>query len=310
MRVPSIALFQRLKPFLALSRTPHGLIDMAAPALAALLCLGHMPPMAVVIVGLVTAFAGYTSVYAVNDLVDLRTDRRKMRTGGYSEDGHDLDGVMMRHPMARGVLSFGAGLTWAVAWGAVAVAGAYWLNPVCLYFFVAGCLLEALYCTLWRITPWRTVINGIVKTLGALAAIYAVVPNPSPLFVAVVFGWLFVWEIGGQNIPNDWTDVVEDRRFGARTIPLKLGLERAAVLTLACLTVALFLNVALLGLSPLRFGAPYLLITVAINLFLLLLPSLALAEHHRRQDAMALFNKASYYPLAILALVLTRLLQT
>ena len=61
---------QRLKMFLALSRTPHGVIDMAAPALAALLCLGRFPSPAVTIVGLLTVFAGYTAVYALNDLVD------------------------------------------------------------------------------------------------------------------------------------------------------------------------------------------------------------------------------------------------
>lgn len=302
--------FERLQPFLALSRTPHALIDMAAPALAALLCLGSFPPPTVVLVGLITVFAGYTAVYAVNDLVDLRADRRKVANGGHQVAGHDLDGVMMRHPMARGALSFGAGVAWTGAWGVVALFGAYWLNPICLYIFAAGCLLEALYCTLWRVTPWRTVINGIVKTLGPLAAVYAVNPTPSPVFVAVLFAWIFVWEIGGQNIPNDWTDVEEDRRFGARTIPLRLGPARAGILALACLTAAMFLNVALLGLSPLRFGGAYLLIAVAVNLLLLLLPVMRLNRNRQRADAMALFNKASYYPLAFLVLVLARLLQS
>lgn len=301
------ALRGRLGLFLALSRTPHGLIDMASPALAALLCLGHFPPAAVAMVGLITAFAGYTAVYALNDLVDLRSDKQKVDAGGYSSDERYLDGVMMRHPMAQGALSFGAGLTWTVAWAVVALIGAYWLNPVCLYFFAAGCLLETLYCTLWRVTPWRAVINGIVKTLGALAAAYAVTPNPPLLFLVVLFAWIFVWEIGGQNIPNDWTDIEEDRRFHARTIPLRLGLPKASLLGLGCLTAALFLNLALLWIAPLRFGAPYLLAVLVINLFLLLHPALRLAERQRRDDAMALFNRASYYPLAILILVLVRL---
>lgn len=300
---------KRLGLFLALSRTPHGLIDMAAPALAALLCLGHFPPAAVTLVGLITVFAGYTAVYALNDLVDLRTDKQKVGIGGYSDNENYLDGVMMRHPMAKGALSFGAGLTWTIAWAVVALAGAYWLNPFCLYFFMAGCLLEALYCTLWRVTPWRAVINGIVKTLGALAAAYAVTPNPPAHFLAVLFVWIFVWEIGGQNIPNDWTDIEEDRRFHARTIPLRLGLQKASLLGLGCLAAALFLNLTLFWIAPLRFGAPYLVAAVAVNYFLLLHPALRLAERRQRRDAMALFNRASYYPLANLVLVLVRLLQ-
>ena len=301
-------LHQRLKLFLALSRTPHGLIDMAAPALAALLCLGHFPSVLVTVVGLVTVFAGYTAVYALNDLVDLRADIEKVHVGGYDDSEDYLDGVLIRHPMAKGALSFGAGVLWTAFWSALAVAGAYWLNPVCLYFFVAGCLLEALYCKLWRVTPLRAVLNGIVKTLGALAATFAVHPDPPLLFLSMLFFWIFFWEIGGQNIANDWTDIEEDRRFQAQTIPLRLGLRRAAILSVACLAAALFFNLFVLWASPLPMQGVFLILAVLINLFLLLKPALNLADSLARGDAMRLFNRASYYPLAMLALVLAQFL--
>lgn len=302
-------MINRLKLFFALSRTPHGVIDMAAPALAALLCLGHFPPLPVVAVGMITVFAGYTAVYTLNDLVDLRTDRRKVDIGGCSDDDTclDMDGVMMRHPMAKGALSFRAGLSWALAWTLVAVAGAYWLNPVCLYLFLAGCLLEGLYCKLLQVTPLRALINGAVKTLGSVAAVFAVDPAPSPLFLLALFAWLFTWEIGGQNIPNDWTDIEEDRRFDAQTIPVRLGRRRATMLIVAALVATLFLNIFLLWVSPLTFGILPLIVVVAVNVLLLLHPALQLAEKQQREMAMALFNKASYYPLAMLGIVLVRL---
>jgi 4-hydroxybenzoate polyprenyltransferase len=65
----------RLKLFLALSRTPHGLLDMCTPAFGALLWLGHFPSFSVVVIGLVTTFAGYTAVYALNDIVDYKVDK-------------------------------------------------------------------------------------------------------------------------------------------------------------------------------------------------------------------------------------------
>ena len=297
----------RLKLYLALSRTPHGIIDMAAPALAALLCLGHFPPIQVTLVGIVTVFAGYTAVYALNDLVDLRTDRQKVDIGGYSDGENYLDGVMMRHPMAKGALSFKAGLAWAVGWAILALAGAYWLNPMCLYIFLAGCLLEGLYCKLWRVTPLRALVNGAVKTLGSLAAVFAVDPSPSPLFLIALFAWMFAWEIGGQNIPNDWTDIEEDRHFKAQTIPLRLGLHKATLVIVACLTATLFLNIVLLWVSPLTFGILPMIVVVAVNALLLLHPALLLVERQQRELAMALFNKASYYPLAMLGIVLVRL---
>lgn len=297
----------RLKLFFALSRTPHGLIDMAAPALAALVCLGHFPSMSITVIGVITVFAGYTAVYALNDLVDLRTDKQKVGIGGYSDGETYLDGVMIRHPLAKGALSLGAGLAWACGWAAIALIGAYLLNPVCVYIFISGCLLETLYCKLWQVTPLRSVVNGAVKTLGAIAAVYAVDPSPSFLLLAVLFAWLFAWEIGGQNIPNDWTDIEEDRHFRAQTIPIRLGLYRAALLVAAFLVAALILNMALLWVSPLSFGPGYLLAAVALNVVFLLYPAYLLYQQRERRHAMALFNKASYYPLAVLVLVLVRL---
>ena len=74
--------WSRLKLFWALSRTPHGLIDMTTPAFAALLWLGAFPPFSVTVLGLITAFAGYTAVYALNDVIDYRADREKARDSG------------------------------------------------------------------------------------------------------------------------------------------------------------------------------------------------------------------------------------
>ena len=72
----------RLKLFLALSRTPHGVLDMTTPAFGALLWLGTFPPAHITILGIITVFAGYTAVYALNDVIDYRVDREKARLAG------------------------------------------------------------------------------------------------------------------------------------------------------------------------------------------------------------------------------------
>ncbi len=300
--------YQRLKLCLALSRTPHGVVDLAAPAAAALLCLGHFPSMLVVLLGLVTAFAGYTAVYALNDLVDYRIDKEKVRRGGYGDSDAYIDSVLIRHPLAKGRLSYGAALLWTSGWALVAMLGAYLLNPVCLYIFIGGMLLEAVYCKLLRITPLRSAVNGVVKTMGSLAAVYAVNPSPSWYFLTILFCWLFLWEIGGQNIPNDWTDIEEDRQFRARTIPAALGLHRAVLISLAALVLVLFFHIFLLWASPMPFSGLILIAAVCVNYFLLLEPALRLVAEPERQQAMLLFNRASYYPLAALILVLVNMM--
>ena len=300
---------RRLNLFWALSRTPHGLIDMTTPALAALLVLGHFPPFPVIVLGLITVFAGYTAVYAINDVVDYRNDKEKVRVGGYDDSENYLDGVLIRHPMAKGVLNFWYGLAWGVGWTLVAMGGAYLLNPICMYLFIAGCVLEIIYCLLFSVSPLRVLVNGVVKACGPLAAVYAVTPSPPLFFLISLFMWIFFWEIGGQNITADWTDIEEDRYFKAQPIPVKLGLKQAGLLCVVTLLVATFLNLILFWASPLTFGPFYLLVALAINIYLLLWPSLELAETRRREKAMALFNRASYYPMAVFGLVLLRILE-
>ncbi len=300
---------KRLNLFWALSRTPHGLIDMTTPALAGLLCLGHFPPLPVVLLGLITVFAGYTTVYAINDLVDYRIDKEKVRMGGYDDSEKYLDGILIRHPMAKGALSFRHGLAWAVGWALLTMGGAYLLNPMCMYIFIAGCALEITYCLLLSVSPLRALVHGVVKTCGPIAGVYAVTPSPTMSFLVVLFMWIFFWEIGGQNIPADWTNIEEDRSFKAQTIPVKLGLRRAALLCVVTLLVATFLNLVVFWVSPLTFGPLYLIASLAISIYMLLLPSLSLYETGKREKAMALFNKASYYPMTVFGLVLFRILE-
>jgi len=282
---------------------------MATPAFAALLWLGAFPPLPVVLIGLVTTFAGYTAVYALNDVVDYRNDRKKMELGGFNSLSTDLDALMVRHPMAQGLLSFGEGLAWSLAWAAVAVLGAYLLNPVCVIIFCVGCMLEAIYCLLWRVSPMRTLANGVVKTMGPMAAVFAVDPSPSPAFVVFLFGCLFFWEIGGQNIPNDWIDLEEDRRMGARTVIFSFGPEKTSRFVLGALAIAVFASMAMIALSGLGATAPVYLAVLAAGVLLLLVPGAGVYRARSRETAMKLFNRASWYPLVLLAVVIVAILR-
>ena len=297
----------RLKLFFALSRTPHGLLDMCTPAFGALLWLGQIPSVFIVIVGLITTFAGYTAVYALNDVVDYKIDKEKAARGGLSRNGGDLDGLLVRHPMAQGFLSFKEGVFWSVAWSVLALAGALILNPVCVLIFVGGCALETIYCLLWRVSPFRTFISGAVKTSGAIAAVFAVDPSPSAIYLILLFLLLFFWEIGGQNIPNDWSDYEEDSQMEARTIPIRWGLPVASRLILITIALSLGMSAIIFYFSRADYGLIYVVLCLAVGGYLLLLPALKLNDSRKRSDALALFNKASYYPLALFGIVLIKI---
>lgn len=299
----------RLKLFMALSRTPHGLLDMTTPAFGALLWLGAFPPVPTIILGIITVFAGYTAVYALNDVIDFRVDREKARiAGGLREADNYLDALMIRHPMAQGLLSIKAGLAWTLGWSVVALVGAYMLNPICVAIFLGGCALEAVYCLMLRISPFRTIIGGGVKATGAVAAVFAVDPNPSLYYVGALFLWLFFWEIGGQNIPADWADVEEDRQLNAQTIPVKFGPQGAASIALWTICIALVLNLVLIQFSQIEPKLPFGIISIITGAALLLPPTFQLYRSGDHHWAMVLFNRASYYPVVMLLLIVVNIL--
>jgi 4-hydroxybenzoate polyprenyltransferase len=297
----------RLKLFFALSRTPHGLLDMCTPAFGALLWLGHFPPAFTIAIGLITTFAGYTAVYALNDVVDYKFDTEKATGWGLSSIGGDIDGIFIRHPMAQGYLTLKEGIIWSIAWALLALVGALILNPVCVLIFAGGCALETIYCLLWRVSPFRTFVSGAVKTSGAVAAIFAVDPNPSGIFLLLLFLMLFFWEIGGQNIPNDWSDLDEDSRMSAKTIPIRWGLSIANHIILATIILSLIVSGTIFYFSRVEYSFLFVIFALAVGGYLLLLPALKLNKSRSRDHAMALFSKASYYPPALLMVVLVKI---
>ena len=215
---------------------------------------------------------------------------------------------MVRHPLAQGLLSFKEGLFWTVAWTAVALAGAYLLNPICALIFIAGAILEAVYCLLLQVSHLRILVSGIVKTLGGVAAVFAVDPRPSPVFLALLVLWIFTWEIGGQNIPNDWHDLAADRLGGARTVPVRFGADLSVRLVMGSLLASVMILPFLQAASPGNFSWPLRLTCMAAGVVLLIRPAWRLFKTRERSRATALFNCASYYPLVILLLTLLALL--
>lgn len=300
--------FGRLKLFLSLSRTPHGLLDIATPALTALLWLGAFPSWPVILLGLTAAFAGYTAVYALNDLMDFRIDEEKMREYSPNKAEDYLDAMLIRHPIAQGVLSYWKGVLWVLAWGAVALAAAYVLNPVCALILLLGAGMEIVYCLTITVTHLRTLVSGVVKTLGGIAGVFAVDPHPAGGFLLILFAFLFFWEIGGQKVPADWYDIEEDRRYGAKTLPVRFGHRGAGLIVLISLGLAAILSLALFAASPADLSPLYAAAILAVGVVLLLLPALRLYRTGRDTEVSTLFKRASLYPFVLLCIVAFRLI--
>jgi 4-hydroxybenzoate polyprenyltransferase len=296
---------ERLQAFFALSRTHHGALDMMAPVFTALIYLGYFPDQGIVMAGIITVFAGYTAVYALNDIAGYKDDKKNIQPA--MKKRIDIDSILTRHPLAQGVISLKSAAVWAGFWSIVALLGAYYLNPVCVLIFLGGALLEIIYCFLLKISFLRVIVTGFVKASGPVAAIFAVDKTPDTLFLVLIFAFFFFWEAGGQNIPNDYTDMDEDRQVNAKTLPLMFGRNITCVLIMGLLVVSFLIMAALFIISPVGFGWFSFLVLGIGSFFLLILPGRRLLKTKENQAAMTLFNQASYYPFFLLCVVLMTL---
>lgn len=280
----------------------HGILDLAMPGFCALLWLGDFPHWQTILLSIFTAFAGYTAIYALNDLVGIAVDREKFAQGEINA-GYSVEASDMRYPLAQNVLDYRSGLLWFAFWFIVALVGSYLLNPPIVFIVIAAAILEVIYCLLLKVTYWRTLVSGLVKASGPISAVFVVDPSPSPYWLLLLFVWILFWEIGGQNVPADWNDTVEDRRVGAKTIPIQFGPQKAGLVVLVTLTLTVITSLFLPLISPLPLGLPYLIATTTAGFFLLLVPGFQLYKHQEGRLAAKLFDRASYYPLAQLAII-------
>jgi 4-hydroxybenzoate polyprenyltransferase len=290
-----------MKRFFALSRTTHGILDIALPGFCALLWLGDFPQWQTILLALITAFAAYTATYALNDIIGVSVDREKF-DGGINP-GYSVEASEMRYPLAQNLLSYRSGLLWFAGWFIITLIGSYLLNPAIVIILIASSILEVVYCLLLKVTYWRTLVGGLVKSSGPLAAIFVVDPNPSPQLLLLILTWVFSWEIGGQNIPADWNDTVEDRRVNAKTIPLQLGTKKAGLIIVIALGITFVTSMFLPLISPINLGWSYLLASAVAGFVLLLRPSYQLYQRQEGSGAAKLFDNASYYPLAQLVII-------
>jgi 4-hydroxybenzoate polyprenyltransferase len=284
------------------SRGTQATLSVAQPVLAALIADSH-PPLGRLTVCVLAAFAGYFAVFAVNDLLDARLDRRRF-AHVREHQGFDIDSAGGRHPLAQGQLGFRLACAWVIVLISAALVLTALLNPVCLVLTIAAALLEIGYCALATVTAAKFLLAGAMVPLGAMVGWFAVRPGTDPLLLGLLFVWLAAWEIGGRNIVNDWADVEEDVHLGVRTVPVVYGTPASGLLVAGCVGVAFLAGVALMAAAWPAFGVVGVLGATAVGGYTLVLPTVRLLRDPSPASALVLFNRASLGPPAMLIVAL------
>ena len=290
----------KLKVLLGYSRFLQAMLSLSLPAMGAILCAQGFPSLKIIVIGITAAIAGNLSVFSLNDLLDVEVDKK--RFSHLKEDaGFDIDSAFMRHPLAQGYLSKTLAIAWTVSLGVVALILAYILNPLCAVLFLLSVSLEIAYCKMSRISHWKFVVSGFMVAFGAVAGWVAVADTIEWIPVSLFLVWMIGLEIGGRNIVNDWSDVEEDKHLGIKTVPLVCGYRTSGMLTIVFLVIGF---VASLTIAPFAgLDLFYVVCCFAAGLVLLLKPAIDLIKRSTPECALVLFNKASLYPLVMLAIV-------
>jgi 4-hydroxybenzoate polyprenyltransferase len=294
------------REFFGLSRMTHSVLDVAHPSVGAALAavaLGGPPSARLIILGLIAGFAGYTSVFALNDVFDLKEDREKMAQYRSDRTTFDIDSVGQRHPLAQGKLSYRAAIAWVASWGLVSLVLAFILRPTCAFLLLGAFILEAAYCKLLRVTHWKGLLSGLMVGVGGLAGVWAVTPEPRLGMVIMFFAWAFAWEVGCRNIPNDWSDLEEDVHVGIRTVPVRYGRKGASLISFVLICATAVLGLLFPLVAPMPLGWAYAAGTLLVSVFFLLVPALRWLREQTTPSALAFFNLACFYPLAVFAVL-------
>jgi 4-hydroxybenzoate polyprenyltransferase len=286
--------------YLGFSRMSHAVLDIGYPAFGALIVFGAFPPYSLIFLGLAAASSGYVAVFALNDLMDRKVDRERVTHHQRELIHFDIDVLGIRHPIAQRVLPAGHGLAWVCSWGFVSLTCAYILNPICVLILVVSIALEIGYCRLLRVTHWKTFLSGSMVGFGALAGPFAVVARPSPIALLFLFAWAFFWEVGARNMPNDWADFEEDIHLGIRTLPVRYGKSASSRISFALMCLTVFISL----LVPLAVPLPHVIVyeaaALAVGMWLLVVPGWRWLRNNTVGSALAVFNRACFYPLAML----------
>ncbi len=283
---------KRVVLFLDLARGKSALFSVSEPVLGAMLATGTIPSVRVCVLGIVAALAGYFCVYSLNDLMDLKADREEIRIASpdplaWRPEVAHMDIMSLRHPVAAGALPLWAAVTFVATLGAIGLAAAYLLRPLCAWPFIGCAALEILYCSLRKRTWLKVIPAATMVAVGGLAGWFAV--GEANWGALAFFFLLFGWETG-RNLTNDLADVVHDRLVGITTLASTHGTAVAAN-AIAADGVAM----VLIGLAqPTTWVVRGLLAAVA--LLTMTVPSFVLHRDPSEPAAQRYFNRLTFFP--------------
>lgn len=196
----------------------HTLFSLPFAALAILLETGGRPPLWKTVLIIAAAVAARNAANALNRVIDAEIDGKNPRTAG-------------RH-IPAGLLSKRSLLVFAALMGALLVATAALLNPLCVLLLPAAAILVAGYSYTKRFTWLCHFWLGVTCAAAPTGAFVALSGRFEPRYFALAAA-VALW-VAGFDIIYALGDIDFDRREGIHSVPARFGAQGARLVSAAC----------------------------------------------------------------------------
>lgn len=243
------------KTFAKLTRLEHALMLCAAVLIGEVIVLRQMPTLSYALLTFFPPFFLEISAFAINDYLDIETDRANKR---------------FDRPLVSGAANPGEALLIAVASLPIGIFAGWLINPMCFYISIIFGIVSLAYS--YKLKDMPLMGNAYIALSMAIPFIFGNYAVSSVLNGTVLTVALIAFVIGlGREIIKSVEDMEGDRKVrGANTLPMVMGKQLSLFLASALLFIGVFLTVLpFISNSPFKNDMNYaVFITIADMLLL------------------------------------------
>ncbi|WP_457681697.1 UbiA-like polyprenyltransferase [Thermovibrio sp.] len=274
-----MSVFARVKNYLELIKVEHTVFALPFALTSALIAAKGFPTLYQLFYITLALFGARTAAMSLNRLIDADIDAKNPRTAN-------------RH-IPRGAVKRGEAFVLALLGFAVMVYSAYKLNPLAFKLSPVAIFILTLYSFTKRFTSLCHLVLGVaiaLAPLGAWIAVKGSVSLPAFILSASVGLW-----VAGFDIIYALQDLEFDRKMGLFSIPARLGVKRALLLSrlFHLLTLVGLITVGVMG----KLG-PFYYLGLLVSAFLMIKEHRIVAKE-REKVAFAFFNLNGYISLTV-----------
>ncbi len=274
-----MTLSRKVKDYLELIKVEHTVFALPFALTSALIAANGFPTVYQLFWIVVALFGARTAAMSLNRLIDAEIDAKNPRTAN-------------RH-IPRGAVKKTEALFLSLFGFLLMVYSAYKLNPLALKLSPLAVFVLTVYSFTKRFTSLCHLVLGIAVSLaplGAWVAVKGTIDLPALLLSLAVALW-----VAGFDIIYALQDVEFDRKEGLYSLPSRLGIERALLISKLFHLSTLLLLLAVGFIEKLGFFY-YLGLLISS---LLMVKEHLIVSREREKVAFAFFNLNGYISLTV-----------